>query len=82
MLCPTCSREMRMVGLIDEREVIERILRHLGLWKESVRLNPVWGVPRTGRYPILTKPQPFPTPFSMKPLSRRVPQPPEKRFSI
>jgi hypothetical protein len=31
LLCPKCSREMRIVALIDEREVIERILRHLGL---------------------------------------------------
>ena len=27
LLCPKCSREMRIVALIDEREVIERILR-------------------------------------------------------
>lgn len=28
---------MRIVALIDERKVIERILRHLGLWEEGVR---------------------------------------------
>ena len=32
MICPTCQREMRIVSLIDQRAVIERILRHLGLW--------------------------------------------------
>ena len=26
------------MALIDEREVIERILRHLGLWQEGVRV--------------------------------------------
>ena len=30
-----CSREMRIVSLIDEEDVIERILRHLGLWHEG-----------------------------------------------
>jgi hypothetical protein len=33
--CPKCSREMRIVSLIDEEDVIERILRHLGLWQEG-----------------------------------------------
>jgi hypothetical protein len=31
LLCPKCQKEMRIVALIDERDVIERILRHLGL---------------------------------------------------
>jgi len=45
MLCPTCSLEMRIVALIDEREVIERILRHLGLWEEPVCLHPARAPP-------------------------------------
>ena len=36
LLCPRCSREMRIVALIDDRAVIERILRHLGLWEQGV----------------------------------------------
>ena len=28
-------REMRIISLIDEEDVIERILRHLGLWQEG-----------------------------------------------
>ena len=43
--CPQCSREMRIVALIDERAVIERILRHLGLWEQGVRVNPSTGPP-------------------------------------
>jgi len=39
LLCPRCLREMRIVGLIDERAVIERILCHLGLWGEGVRVH-------------------------------------------
>ena len=34
---PKCSRGMRIVSLIDQEDVIERILRHLGLWQEGVR---------------------------------------------
>ena len=31
---------MRIVAFIDDRNVIERILRHLGLWEEGVRVFP------------------------------------------
>jgi hypothetical protein len=37
--CLDCSREMRVVPLIDEEDVIERILRHFGLWQEGVRVH-------------------------------------------
>ena len=30
---------MRIVALIDQAEVIERILRHLGLWEAGVRVD-------------------------------------------
>ncbi len=40
LLCPRCSKEMRIVSLIDDRAVIERILRHLGLWQQGVRVTP------------------------------------------
>ena len=30
---------MRIVSLIDQEDVIERILRHLGLWQEGVRVH-------------------------------------------
>ena len=36
---------MRIVALIDERHVIERILRHLGLWEQGVRVRPSTGPP-------------------------------------
>ena len=39
LLCPHCSREMRIVALSDDWEVIEKILRHLGLWEEGVRVH-------------------------------------------
>jgi hypothetical protein len=37
MLYAKCSREMR-VALIDEEDVIERLLWHLGLWEQDVRI--------------------------------------------
>jgi len=39
LLCPHCQHEMRIVALIDQAEVIERILRHLGLWEAGVRVE-------------------------------------------
>ena len=39
MICPTCQREMRIVSLIDERDVIEKMLKCLGLWEQGVRVE-------------------------------------------
>ena len=30
---------MRIVSLIDDRDMIEHILRHLGLWQKGVRVT-------------------------------------------
>jgi len=38
LLCPKCQKEMRIVSLIDGPAVIERILRHLGLWQQGIRV--------------------------------------------
>ena len=45
LICPRCSKEMRIVALIDQAAVIERILRHLGLWEQGVRVTPSTGPP-------------------------------------
>ena len=45
LLCPKCQKEMRIVSLIDDRKVIERILRHLGLWEQGVRVSPARAPP-------------------------------------
>jgi len=39
LLCPHCQNEMRIVALIDDEAVIERIPRHLGLWEAGVRVE-------------------------------------------
>ncbi len=67
MLCPTCSNEMRIVALIDKRAVIERILRHLGLWEEGVRLNPARAPPRREGIIELFPGDPFPD-YSREPV--------------
>ena len=33
--CPRCHHEMKIISLINEPDVIERILRYLGLWKQQ-----------------------------------------------
>ena len=45
MLCPQCHHEMRIVSLINDAQIIERILRHVGMWvnevcKHGVRIAP------------------------------------------
>jgi len=45
LLCPKCQKEMRIVSLIDGPAVIERILRHLGLWEQGVRVLPARAPP-------------------------------------
>lgn len=52
LLCPKCSQEMRIVALINEHDVIKRVLHHLGLWKQGVRVSPIKlsrAPPETGR---------------------------------
>jgi hypothetical protein len=39
LLCPKCGGQMRLISLIEEDEVIEKILRHLDLWEGPVRGN-------------------------------------------
>lgn len=39
LMCPKCSREMRIISLIDDRQVIKRIIEHLGLWEEGIRVT-------------------------------------------
>jgi hypothetical protein len=34
--CPRCGHEMKIISLIHKSDVRERILRHLGLWKQHL----------------------------------------------
>ena len=41
-LCPKCGREMKIISFIERRQsgVIEKILRHCGLWEEESARGP------------------------------------------
>ena len=58
LLCPNCQHEMRIVALIDEADVIERILRHLGLWEAGVRVESARDPPEPIIEPWLGDPLP------------------------
>ena len=33
-MCPKCDDQIRLIALIEDDQVIEDILRHLGLWEQ------------------------------------------------
>jgi len=35
LVCPKCSGELRIISFIDQRDVIKKILKHVGLWEEA-----------------------------------------------
>jgi hypothetical protein len=35
LLCPKCQGVMKIISFIEDKDVIEKILRHLGLWKSQ-----------------------------------------------
>jgi hypothetical protein len=51
LTCPKCGGEMRIISFIEEDVVIEKILRHCGLWKE-----PLIRPPPTAPPPALNEP--------------------------
>jgi len=42
LLCPKCGGTMKILSFIErrQREVIEKILRHCGLWEEDAARAP------------------------------------------
>ena len=34
LICPECSSPMRVISIIEEQEVIRKILEHLKLWEQ------------------------------------------------
>jgi hypothetical protein len=83
LLCPRCSREMKIGALIDDREVIQ-------CTRQTPSLRAVRGMPRTARSvspSILPSHAPSGSVATMKSRIQagnegRVPAPPEKRFPI
>ena len=53
LTCPKCSKTMKIISFIEDEEVIERILRHLGLWDRKARQPPkATGPPKIPEYSI------------------------------
>jgi hypothetical protein len=48
LLCPQCHHEMRIVSLINDAQIIERILRHVGMWVNDICNHCVRIAPSTG----------------------------------
>ena len=56
LTCPKCSGKMKIISVIEDEDVIKKILKHLGLWDQKVYPPSVWRarpvcVHRTGRPP-------------------------------
>ena len=45
LICPKCRQQMRVIAVIDQRLVIEKILRHLGQWNGPPPLAPARSPP-------------------------------------
>ncbi len=45
LLCPKCQGAMKIISFIEHKEVIEKILRHLGLWDTRNHDPPVRNTP-------------------------------------
>ncbi len=60
--CPNCSATMRIIALIDDAEVIERILMHLNLWDPPTETNDSAGpdppLPKDATLPLTYHPVP------------------------
>ena len=37
LTCPKCSGEMKVISVIEDEDVVKKILKHLGLWDLKAR---------------------------------------------
>jgi hypothetical protein len=54
--CPVCQNLMRVIAVIDQRVVVEKILRHLGLWTGIPALASARSPPGVGDGPWTREP--------------------------
>ena len=40
LTCPKCSGKMKVISVIEDEDVIKKILKHLGLWDQKARPPP------------------------------------------
>jgi len=56
LICPQCQHAMRVIAVIDQRVVIEKILRHLGQWNGTPPLAPARAPPDADAGPWTREP--------------------------
>ncbi len=53
LTCPKCSGAMKVISVIEDEEIIKKILNHLGLWDRKARPPPkATGPPKVQEYSI------------------------------
>jgi len=53
LTCPKCASQMRVISVIEDSEIVKKILKHLGLWYQKARPPPkVNSPPMTPEYHI------------------------------
>ena len=51
LTCPKCSGKMQIISVIEDEEIIKKILKHLGLWEIEARPPPRFPrAPKTAEY--------------------------------
>jgi len=50
LTCPQCKKAMKIISSIDQPQVIQQILQHLGLWEMQKRPQPKINTPPVGAY--------------------------------
>ena len=45
LTCPKCASRMRVISVIEQPEIIKKILKHLGLWEMKARPPPKTNAP-------------------------------------
>jgi len=52
LICPKCSGQMKVISVIEDEEVIKKILKHLKLWDQKARPPPKPASPMIDQYSI------------------------------
>jgi hypothetical protein len=60
LLCGKCGGTMRVVSVIEDEQVIKKILKHLNLWEIKRKPLPIANVPPIGVFPTYDE-QPGPS---------------------
>ncbi len=56
LICPQCRQQMRVIAVIDQRLIIEKILRHLSQWNGTPPLAPARAPPDADTGPWTREP--------------------------